>query len=278
MLKTRLITAGILIPIVLLVLFSASTFLFVSMMGIFVTLGAWEWAGLCLWEKDERIQYALGIGGLGTLLILLLGTSQFWLAATICIAVLCGIGIIWWLVAWRWVIQYQKGNDLLPSSAFAQGIIGGLVLLPAWLSLFMLYQTQYLYVLFLLVLIWSADTGAYIFGRAFGKRKLAVRVSPGKTWEGAFGGLLFGGIVAGAAGYQYGLSEKVLVFFIVGSLLIVAISILGDLLESLYKRRANLKDSSQLLPGHGGILDRIDSVTSAAPFFFVMVLLLGFVQ
>lgn len=132
------------------------------------------------------------------------------------------------------------------------------------------YQGTYLF-LYVCLLVWGADSGAYFVGRAFGKRKLAPKVSPGKSWEGVIGGLITSGIIAFVflqltPSNVFGRELATLPFILV-SIATVAISILGDLAESMFKRQAGIKDSSQLIPGHGGILDRIDSLTAAIPFF-----------
>lgn len=275
MLKTRLITAAILIPLVLLVLFSGSTALFVGMLGIFVGLGAWEWGGLCLWDSKQRHYYAASILGTGMLAFTLMAFSQTWIIAAPLMLLLNIVGMLFWGLALYWVIQYQCGNDLLPSSDFTNAIIGILLLLPTWFSLFYLYNTRVELVFFLLLLIWTADTGAYFFGKSFGKSKLAAQVSPGKTWEGVAGGIFFSSLFTLSAGLWYGLTGYKLWGFVAFAGFIVLASILGDLFESLYKRKANLKDSSQLLPGHGGILDRVDSLTAAAPLFVGGMTVLG---
>ena len=126
-----------------------------------------------------------------------------------------------------------------------------------------------------MLLVWGADIGAYFFGRALGKRKLAPRVSPGKSWAGLFGGLLTSVcIAAGLAVYlQVPVSE--LVLLLLGAVVVVLFSVVGDLTESMFKREMGIKDSSQLLPGHGGVLDRIDSLTAAVPIFALLLLLSG---
>jgi phosphatidate cytidylyltransferase len=130
-------------------------------------------------------------------------------------------------------------------------------------------------ILSLMLLVWGADIGAYFFGRAFGKRKLAPRVSPGKSWAGFFGGLFTS--VCIAAGLALYLQVPVSQLFVVllCAAVVVLFSVVGDLTESMFKRQMGIKDSSQLLPGHGGVLDRIDSLTAAAPVFALLLLLSG---
>ena len=118
----------------------------------------------------------------------------------------------------------------------------------------------------LLLIVWSADVGAYAFGRLLGRRKLAPAVSPGKTWEGVTGGLVTAGLAAGLAAAWVGVPANRLIVLAVATALI---SVLGDLTQSMFKRNVGLKDSGKLLPGHGGVLDRIDSLTAAVPAFVI---------
>ena len=156
-------------------------------------------------------------------------------------------------------------------------LIGLLILLPAWQGLVLLKQWplgNYLIVA-VMVLVWGADIGAYFSGRAFGKRKLAPQVSPGKSWEGVLGGLLTCLLIALAVGLSRHWGVVELVLALAGTLLLVMVSVVGDLTESMFKREAGIKDSSNLLPGHGGILDRIDSLTAAIPLFAVLLWAIG---
>ncbi len=145
-----------------------------------------------------------------------------------------------------------------------------MVLIPTWVALIALHRHNsdgpYL-VVFLLALIWAADSAAFFVGRRWGKTRLASRVSPAKSWEGAVGGVLAAVVLAGLVSGFLGLGRDQFPLFLLLSLVTAMISILGDLVESLYKRQAGLKDSGNILPGHGGVMDRIDSLTAAAPLF-----------
>jgi phosphatidate cytidylyltransferase len=149
---------------------------------------------------------------------------------------------------------------------YAAMVAGLLVLVPAWLALVRLHAIAPNLMLFLLLLVVAADVGAYFGGRTFGKHKLAPQVSPGKTWEGVYGGLIAGALLAVIGVFWFRMS---IAPFIALCVVVVIASVIGDLTESLFKRHAGLKDSGSLLPGHGGVLDRIDSVTAAAPLFLI---------
>jgi len=262
MLKQRLLTAIILIPLIVWILsLSTQTVAYVFMS--IVVLGAWEWAGLC---GINRNLYALVVA----LLML------YWLWQQQSTGVLYILaGCLWWLLALYWVLRYQQGQSLVPTSPFIKALLGFFILLPAWMALLILHKEYGWHsVVFLLVLIWAADSGAYFAGRRWGARKLADKISPGKTWEGVAGALVMSSIVSLAYALSMPLMTSFFLFMLLCFLTVLA-SILGDLLESLFKRQMNIKDSGQILPGHGGILDRIDSLTSAAPIFVTGLILLG---
>jgi phosphatidate cytidylyltransferase len=263
MLKQRLVTAFILIPVIVWGVLSLSSQTLAWMMGIFVVLGAWEWAGLCGWHTFlARSLYALGVG----LMLLMV----YWFLRQPSMLHILLVACLWWLLALLLVLRYQQGHDLMPTSPLIKAMLGFLILLPAWIALVILHQRyggQWL--LFLLVLIWAADSGAYFAGKRWGQNKLADKISPGKTREGVAGALLMGLVVSVGYAIFNAMPIMRLILFILLCLLTVKASILGDLLESLLKRQAGVKDSGQLLPGHGGVLDRIDSLTSAAPIFVV---------
>ncbi len=255
MLKQRLITAIILIPLVIWILLGTSAQVLAGFISIFVLIAAWEWAALCGWQtKLARSFYVIWVG------LLLLVSYWFWQYAIYTLF----IATIWWLLALYLTWQYQQGHDLLPTNSLTKALLGLVILIPAWIALLLLRQEHGgQSVLFLFVLIWAADSGAYFAGKRWGKTKLANKVSPGKTLEGVAGALLMGTIVA----FGYVISQAIPYSFILLCLVTILVSILGDLLESMFKRQMKVKDSGNILPGHGGILDRIDSLTSAAPIF-----------
>jgi len=188
------------------------------------------------------------------------------------------VGGLWWLLACIWVICYPRG---LPGGQVlaARKLVAGLALLvPAWLAISLLHgrgETGPALLLVMFVIVWAADVGAYFAGHAFGRVKLAPHISPGKTREGAAGGV-FAALLAGTAGaWLLGLEAASLALFAGLVLVVSLVSIVGDLTVSMFKRHSQVKDTGGLLPGHGGILDRVDSQTAAAPVFLLGLELLG---
>ncbi len=239
----------------------------VLVFGAICSLGAWEWSGFgALHAPSVRAAYTLAL-----VLLLYLG----WLASAVPAWFLgmMGLACLWWVAAFLWLTLAPARQR--PALTLA---CGALVLVPAFVALARLRQSALAglsgaqLVLWLLLLVVAADIGAFFAGRSFGRHKLAPQVSPGKTWEGALGGLAAVAAVAafGALRLRLPILDGVLFGCAVG-----VFSIVGDLTESLFKRAAGLKDSGALLPGHGGVLDRIDSVTAAAPLFALGLLGLG---
>ncbi len=260
MLKSRVITALILAPLVLWAIWASSSDVFAVGMAMVFALGAWEWARLCGLQKvPGRILYV-------SLIAFLMYFTHHVLRYSDWPLIILLIALIWWLVALLSVLGYPRSAPLWRMAA-VRGIAGVLVIVPAWAALSLLHeQFGPGFVILLMMLIWAADTGAYFAGRAFGKRKLARNVSPGKTWEGVIGGMLLALLIALIA-TRWLAPVDGLAMYLMLVVLTVALSVLGDLLESLFKRIAAVKDSGGLLPGHGGVLDRIDSLTAAAPIF-----------
>jgi phosphatidate cytidylyltransferase len=270
MLKQRIITAAVLIPIVIAVIFLLDTAWFSGLFAVFVAIGAWEWAGLCHLNMAYRYVYSI--------FIVLLLAALYWANNSAIYYAVILAGTVYWLLAILLVVLYQKQRNVLPKSVPISLAIGLLLLIPMWTSLTVLKTVSgdgAVLIMFLMVLIWGADTAAYFAGKKWGNRRLASRVSPGKTWEGSLAGIVAGIVIALA--YVI-VSHQVLshaLAFIGVSIATVSISIIGDLMESMVKREANIKDSGSILPGHGGVMDRIDSLTAAGPVFVFGIVNLG---
>lgn len=263
-LRKRVTTAAVLIALLLAVLFWLPAAATVAVLTLVVLAGAWEWSAfLRLTGPGPRAAYV-------ALLAVLLPLAWVGTRTPAALEVLLGVALLWWIVALAWIVLAPR--RVRPWSA---GLAGLLSLVPAWLALMRLrLQAAHgaEWVLFALVLVWMADIGAYFCGRRLGRRRLAPSVSPGKTWEGALGGLAASGIVAVAGAVWFHLPPGP---FIALCLVAVVFSIVGDLTESLLKRFAGMKDSGTLFPGHGGVMDRIDSVTGAVPVLLLGLTFLG---
>ncbi|WP_419711762.1 phosphatidate cytidylyltransferase [Pseudomonas sp. NFX224] len=262
MLKQRIITALILLPIALCGFFLLEGTGFALFIGLVVTLGAWEWARLAGFDAQPmRIAYAAVVALMLLIMHILPGLSPWVLGAS----------VIWWGIATYLVLTYPRSSEHWASAA-CKLVIGLLILLPAWQGLVEIkkYPLGNWLIMAVMVLVWGADIGAYFSGRAFGKRKLAPLVSPGKSWEGVYGGLVLSLVITVLVGFFRDWTVAELFKGLIGAAVIVFISVVGDLTESMFKRQSGIKDSSNLLPGHGGVLDRIDSLTAAIPVFAVL--------
>jgi phosphatidate cytidylyltransferase len=251
-------------PVVLLVIFALPHSAAVGLLTVLILAGAWEWSAFPRFESVAvRWVYAAGIAAL------LAGVWAFG-AARSELDVLLYAAIAWWIVALLWIARAPSAVNRLTAA-----LAGVLVLLPAWLALARLHGREPALLLFLLLLVVAADVGAYFAGRQFGRNKLAPRVSPGKTWEGVFGGLAAATLLALVGVWWFDMPAAS--FLLLCTLTVIA-SVVGDLTESLFKRHAGLKDSGALLPGHGGVLDRVDSITAAAPVFLLGLERLGLLR
>jgi phosphatidate cytidylyltransferase len=263
MLWQRLITALVLVPLVVAGILYLDTGVLAAVIGVIVLIGAYEMARLA------NLHNRIAQGGF----ILAVAVAQ-WLAWRYLqpdqLAYLQWAMAVWWVFVTLALVNRRSELPRVHGGRPGILILGGLVLVTAWSSIMSLHASGErgpILMLFLFVLIWVADSGAYFAGRAFGRRKLSPFVSPGKTWAGA-GGAAAGAVVSAmflAAGGAAGAAS--LAGLIGLSLLVTAVSIGGDLWESRLKREAGVKDSGNLLPGHGGVLDRIDSLLAAAPVF-----------
>jgi len=276
MLKQRIITSLVLTPFVIWGVFSLPAVYFALFILIIVALASWEWAHLSgVVSSTSKAVYTLCVVASLMLLVWYLDINHF------DFNLLLYISIFWWLYRVIRVLTFR-------TSSTDESATGKLSLITALSSVVALvipfYAIIYLrdvysfhdYLFYLLMLIWSVDVFAYFFGKYLGKKKLAPHVSPGKTWEGVYGALLATVIAAiiGTLSFGFTLNQGFVFFGL--SLVVVIISIFGDLSESLYKRQNAIKDSGNLLPGHGGMLDRVDSLSAAAPFYVIGLSLLGF--
>ncbi|WP_373017078.1 phosphatidate cytidylyltransferase [Thiomicrorhabdus sp.] len=263
MLKQRVITALILAIVAVAALFKASETLWQILILAISIIAAWEWSGFAR-VKSFGLKAAYSLSTLLLSYLALQIIAPAWLYA---------LTVLETFVMFLVVIRYQKneGTHGIHSSK--------LILLAGWLSIVLfavitirfreLFSAELL--LLSMFVVWSMDTGAYFSGRRFGKTKLAVFVSPGKTWEGVWGGMALAFIISLFA--LYWLQPQLNVSFIVFAALmaiIALLSVMGDLFESVLKRQADIKDSGNILPGHGGILDRIDSLLIALPWFYIL--------
>lgn len=250
MLKARVITALFLVAGFLAVLFLLPPRAAGIVFAIVAALAGWEWAGLMQAPARGRIVFALLVFGLCLL---------FWTSHEQGFPLLWGLAVLFWLAfAPIWMRMQWSA---------ACATLGLVIIVPTWAALVALHERAPLLLLAVMALVWVADIAAYFAGRSFGKHKLAPAISPGKTWEGVAGAvvgvLAYGLVAAPFLPVVRDIDRLVLAGCL---LLLTALSVIGDLFESMAKRQAGMKDSSQLLPGHGGILDRIDSQTSTLPF------------
>ncbi len=266
MLKQRFITAVILIPLVLLGIYFLPVFWFALFTGLLVGFAAWEWSRLIGLQKPlARILYVDLIVLLLVLAAILSPLWWLWLA------------LVWWIAAFILILKDAAHPENRAHSKLLRGFAGVAVLVPCWVSInFLCFMSpRPIWLLMVLVIVWLADIAAYFAGNRWGKRKLAPTISPGKSWEGVYGALIITGVVALIAALVMHLPLIRILLFVALVVFTVMFSIVGDLFESLLKRQEGLKDSGTLLPGHGGILDRIDSLTAAAPIFTFGLILLG---
>ena len=282
MFKQRVITALILAPLALMAVFYLPLSGFAVFISAAFLLGAWEWSGFCgLPNKTTRAVYVGLTGFVFAVLYWQLPVQAVWpIEANVLLSGLLLAGVTWWLLAIALVLSYPRSKSLWADSDWCKALMGWLTLIPAWAAVLFIRSTDYsassftgAWLIFaLLGLVWAADIGGYIIGKPFGKHKLLPNVSPGKTVEGMLGGLAAVAILVSVVAALQGWPAQTGVWYVAAFLLTV-LSVFGDLTESMFKRAAGIKDSGAFLPGHGGILDRIDSLTAAAPLFAIIVAL-----
>ena len=264
MLRQRVITALILAPFVIFVILWVPHLITAAVLALLVAAGAWEWSAFPGFTRAAtRLAYVAMIAAC-------VGLTWYVGIDSFGSTMLLYASLAWWALALVW-IALAPGNVNRVTAAIA----GLFALVPVWLALVRLHAQGPQLLLFLLLLVVAADIGAYFAGRAFGKHKLAPRVSPGKTWEGVGGGLTAAAVMAAFGVWWFNMDTLP---FMALCILVAIASVVGDLTESMFKRHAGLKDSGNLLPGHGGVLDRVDSVTAAAPVFLIGLERLGLLR
>ncbi|MGD9152561.1 MAG: CDP-archaeol synthase [Gammaproteobacteria bacterium] len=258
MLKLRLITAALLIILTIAGILVLPLSVFRIIAAAIILFAAWEWSILIDCKTFlHRTLYVLFIAAI-------LWSS--WYAPIIPILI---ASLIWWIIAAGLIITYPKSTKLFSQGIYARALMGVFTLVPCWLSLTFIRAAEngIIILIFILCIVWGADIGAYFSGKWWGKHKLAPKVSPNKTWQGLCGGILLAIIVAVIGCIVFNISPLAWLTVIMLSILTALFSIIGDLLESMLKRHMNIKDIGGYLPGHGGLLDRIDSLTAALPIF-----------
>jgi len=287
LLKQRIITALILAPAAIAAIFYLPMTYFAGLLMAILAIGAWEWARFMgITNTLQRLSYA----GISTVLIALiwfmLPVEQSWFLISglqIEITSLLWLSVLWWLIAALFMFSYPKTSAVWAKNKFIIAVFGWLTLVPTWLAFMVLRTNNYVMdefqgaqlLMYLFMLVWSADIGAYFFGKAMGKHKLMPNVSPGKTIEGFLGGVVCAALLTIIVGFSLDWSSEEFITALLVTAVIASVSVLGDLTESMFKRQAGVKDSGTILPGHGGILDRIDSLTATAPIFALCYLLLA---
>lgn len=264
MLKARILTATFFILFVVACIFFLPPTGFAIISGLFFIYALWEWtklAGLKSMTYRVSCLVLMPIGVIAGLFLIQ------WLQRGLFFELFPSLALAFWCLVPFFLYYFPKGERYWKSKTL--GIIAGLfVLAPSWIALNYLRNTDPMpiWVLYVMVLVWVADIAAFFAGRRFGKHKLAPLISPGKSWEGVGGALLATIIISGIA-YSFLKPPMALGFWLGLNLLTVIFSVVGDLFESAFKRVRQVKDSGSLLPGHGGLLDRIDSLTAALPIF-----------
>jgi len=282
MTKTRLLAALIMAPVAIAAILFLSTPWIVALAAVVFLAGLWEWFELAEIE-DTLARTVLLVAHLALMVAIVWASRSASGYSYVLFQLASFIGVVWWVLSLAWLRSYDFASNHQAWARFFKLAAGALAVIPAWCALAWIHATEpngHVWLFTALAIVWAADSAAYFSGRHFGgtvfRSKLAPRVSPNKTFEGLAGGVLAGVLVgicgsllAGATGGQVPLVALV-------SLLATLASVAGDLFESLLKRHAGVKDSGHLIPGHGGVLDRIDGVLAALPVFAIGKAMFGF--
>ena len=283
MTRTRLLAALVMTPLAVAAILLLPTQWLVALAAVLFMIGLWEWFDLA--EIEDTLSRAVLLVANLALVVALVWASRSSVGYTLVLFQLVSvIGVVWWLLALLWLGRYDFASDHDTHARVFKLAAGALSMIPAWCALAWIHASQpngHRWLLTALAIVWAADSGAYFAGRKFGGRffsgrKLAPRVSPNKTIEGLLGGVVAGIVVGVLFALFAGANPSQLPAVALVALVAVLFSVIGDLFESLLKRHAGVKDSGNLIPGHGGILDRIDGVLAALPVFALGKAVLGF--
>lgn len=278
MTKIRLLAALVMAPVAIAAILLLPTPWMMALAAVLFLAGLWEWFDLA--EVDDSLARGVLLVGHAGLMAALVWASRWTAGYTFALFQLAAlIGVVWWLLALLWLGNARFGSDHQTWARMFKLAAGALAVIPAWCALTWIHASEpngHRWLLAALAIVWAADTGAYFTGRKLGRRKLAPKISPNKTVEGLAGGVVAG--VAAGVGFALLAGATVAQLPLVALVAFVAVlfSVVGDLYESLLKRHVGVKDSGHLIPGHGGILDRLDGVLAALPVFAVGKALLGF--
>lgn len=295
MLWQRVVTALVLLPLLILAIFGLVIEAFAIIIAIVICIASWEWSGFITRKTHHRAVYVLSVALFIWLIqsyslpmaywhgFIMPETLSEWFGPNKLVLQVLALGALWWLFALILLIIYPKLSQGLVEKPFLMIPVGWLMLVPTWIGAVGIRSMGIEFdpshgakiLLFVLLIVWAADTGAYFSGKTFGKHKLAPKVSPKKTWEGVYGGAALSILVLVLGIYllHFEREQWLSLAFLTG--IIVAFSIVGDLTESIFKRLTGVKDSGKILPGHGGVLDRIDGITAVLPLTLLGFSLLG---
>ncbi len=279
MLFTRILTALLLLPASIAGILYLDLVMFTAVLAIIFLIAASEWCKIASLSQIGKVIFFVGM---------IIAQIGLWLCLDneVLTSAVMLLSSIFWLFAFYQVGTYPVSAGFWSKRESIRIILGFLVLIPSWLALVLLKSSALVIspemtlqggalILSLMLIVWGADTGAYFSGRKWGRKKLLVQVSPGKTKEGAWGAIIVTCSIFAVIAQVLIQSISFTFLITLTVAIIVIFSIVGDLYESMFKRQSGIKDSGNILPGHGGILDRIDSLTAAAPIFYLLTFLLG---
>lgn len=283
MTRTRLLAALVMAPLAIAAILLLPTPWMVALAAVLFLAGLWEWFDLAEIE-DTLARTVLLVANLAVMVALVWASRSTSGYSMVLFQLASVIGVAWWLLALIWLGRYDFASDHDTHARVFKLAAGALSMIPAWCALAWIHASQpngHRWLLTALAIVWAADSGAYfagrkLGGRIFGSRKLAPRISPNKTLEGLCGGVIAGVLVGVLFALIAGATPSQLPAVALVALVAVLFSVVGDLFESLLKRHAGVKDSGNLIPGHGGILDRVDGVLAALPVFALGKAVLGF--